>query len=179
MWRGEKVLLGPIEREYLPRYVEWLNDWEVRQFLAPGMPVPLNIEDENEWFEARRKDKDNIVFAILTRADDQVIGNCGLHRIDLKNRSAVLGIFIGDKGYWGKGYGTDATQTLLQFAFAELGLNRVELEVYAFNPRAIRSYEKAGFVRDGVRRQALYRGGRFHDIYLMSILRQDWNARVK
>ncbi len=64
----------------------------------------------------------------------------------------------------------------MRFAFEQLGLNRVELEVYAFNPRAVRTYEKAGFRRDGVRRQALYRDGKFHDIYLMGILREDWDA---
>jgi len=119
---------------------------------------------------------DNIVFAILTRAENKLIGNCGLHGVDPKNRSAVFGIFIGDKDYWDKGYGTDTTRTLLRFAFGELGLNRVELEVYAYNPRAMRAYEKAGFRRDGVRRQALFREGKFHDIYLMCILREEWIA---
>jgi RimJ/RimL family protein N-acetyltransferase len=88
----------------------------------------------------------------------------------------VFGIFIGDKNYWSKGYGTDATKTLLRFAFEELGLNLVELEVYDFNPRAMRCYEKAGFRRVGAHRQGLYRHGKFHDEYLMSILREEWDA---
>jgi RimJ/RimL family protein N-acetyltransferase len=177
MFHGEKVTLGPVQREYLPKYVEWLNDWEVARFLMPGIPFPLNIEAETEWFESRGKDRDNIVFAILARAENQLIGNCGLHRIDWKNRSAIFGIFIGDKNYWGKGYGTDATRTCLRFAFEELGLNRVELEVYDFNTRALRAYEKAGFQRDGVHRQGLYREGKFHDEILMCILRDEWRAR--
>jgi RimJ/RimL family protein N-acetyltransferase len=176
MWRGDKVELGPVQREYLGKYVEWLNDWEVSRFLAPGVPFLLNLDDETDWFERRRQDKDNIVFAILALPEKQLIGNCGAHRLDWKNRSAVFGIVIGDKNYWNKGYGTDATRTLLRFAFEQLGLNRVELEVYDFNPRAIRAYEKAGFRRDGVRRQALYRDGAFHDTYLMGILREDWDA---
>ena len=179
MWHGEKVILGPVQREYLPKYVAWLNDWEVSKFLAPGIPLPLTMESETEWFESRRKDKDNIVFAILTRAENKLIGNCGLHRIDLKNRSAIFGIFIGDKNYWSKGYGTDATHTLLRFAFEELGLNRVELGVYDYNPRAIRSYEKGGFWRDGVRRQGLYREGKLHDEILMCILREEWSHSRK
>lgn len=177
MWLGEKIILGPVQREYLPKYVEWLNDWEVSRFLMPGIPMPLNIENETQWFESLGKDKDNIVFAILTRADRQLIGNCGLHRIDWKNRSAIFGIFIGDKNYWDKGYGTDATRVMLKFAFEELGLYRVELEVYAFNARAQRAYEKVGFQRDGVRRQGLYREGKFHDEILMGILREEWQAR--
>jgi RimJ/RimL family protein N-acetyltransferase len=176
MWRGDRVELGPVQREYLPKYVEWLNDWEVSHFLAHGVPLLLNLDDETDWFEQRRKDKNSMVFAILALPEKQLIGNCAFHQIDWKNRWAIFGIVIGDKNYWNKGCGTDATRTLLRFAFEQLGLNRVELEVYDFNPRAIRAYEKAGFRRDGVRRQALYRDGAFHDIYLMGILREDWDA---
>ncbi len=176
MWRGDKVELGPVQREHLPKYVEWLNDWEVSRFLVPGVPLLMNLADETDWFERQRQDKDNLVFAILALPEKQLIGNCGLHRLDWKNRAAMLGIVLGDKNYWNKGYGTDATRTLVRFAFEQLGLNRVELGVYDFNPRAIRAYEKAGFRRDGVRRQALYRDGTFHDVYLMGILRQDWDT---
>jgi len=174
MFRGEKIQLAAVQREYLPKYVEWLNDWEIAQFLKPGIPMPFNLEDETDWFENRRKSKDNFLFAILILDDNKLIGNCGLHNVNLKNRKAVFGIFIGDKNYWNKGYGTDATRTLLRFAFEELGLNLVELEVYAFNQRAIRAYEKAGFRQAGVHRQGLYRNGKFHDEYIMSILREEW-----
>jgi RimJ/RimL family protein N-acetyltransferase len=104
-----------------------------------------------------------------------LIGNCGLHDVDLKNRSAVFGIVIGDKNYWSQGYGTDATLTLLRFAFEQIGLNRVELFVYDFNPRAQRAYEKAGFKRSGVKRQGLFRNGAFHDEIMMDILREEWD----
>ncbi len=174
MFRGEKIQLTAIQRDYLPRYVEWLNDWQVSQFLAPGIPRPLRIEDEMDWFEHQRAASDQQVFAIVTIADDKLIGNCGLHRIDLKNRCAMFGIFIGDQNYWGKGYGTDATNTILRYGFEQLGLNRVELWVYDFNPRAIRAYEKAGFKREGVRRQGLYRNGTYHDEFIMGILREEW-----
>jgi len=176
MFRGEKVQLAAVQREYLPQYVEWLNDWEVSQYLMPGTAVPFSVEDENEWFDHQRKEDGSFVFAILALPDNKLIGNCGLNRVDMKNRSGVFGIFIGDKNYWNKGFGTDATRSLLRFAFEELGLNRVELEVYDFNLRAMRAYEKAGFRRDGVRRQGLYRNGQFHDEIIMCILREEWNA---
>lgn len=176
MWRGEKIELSEIRREYVLRYVEWFNNWEMAQYMVPGIPLPMTLEGEMEWFESRSKDRNNIVFAILAQPEGKLIGNCGLNGIDFKNRTALFGIFIGDKEYWGKGYGTDATRTLLRYAFEQLGLNRVELEVYDFNPRAVRSYEKSGFRRDGVHRQGLYRNGKFHDIYIMGILREEWDA---
>lgn len=179
MFRGEKIQLAAVQREYLPKYVEWLNDWETAKLLNPGIPMPLNLEDEIAWFENRKQAKDSYIFAILTLAENQLIGNCGLHNVDLKNRKAVFGIFIGDKNFWSKGYGTDAIRTMLRFGFEELGLNLIELEVYDFNPRAIRAYEKAGFRRVGVHRQGLYRNGKFHDELLMGILREEWDGVSK
>ena len=176
MFRGEKIQLSAVQREYLPKYVEWLNDVQVAQFLMPGILAPFNLDDETEWYEDRHRKEGNYLFAILTLVENKLIGNCGLHQVDLKNRSAIFGIMIGEKDYWDKGYGTDATRTLIRSGFEELGLNRIELQVYDFNPRAIRVYEKAGFRRDGVRRQGLYRMGQFHDEIIMCILREEWDA---
>jgi RimJ/RimL family protein N-acetyltransferase len=102
------------------------------------------------------------------------IGNTGLHQIDWKNRMAVFGIVLGEKAYWGQGFGTEAARTILRFAFEELNLHRVELEVFDFNPRAIRSYEKVGFRHEGTRREALFRNGRYQDVHLMSILQEEF-----
>ncbi len=171
---GERVRLRAIEREDVPRFVRWFNDPEVRQFLT--MYRPLSRAEEERWVESLASRREDVVLAIEVRAGDQWvhIGNVGLHRIDWKNRTATLGIVIGEREYWGKGYGTEAVRTMLRYAFEELGLNRVELETYSFNPRAIRCYEKAGFKREGVRRQALYRNGKFHDVILMGILRDEF-----
>ncbi len=171
---GERVRLRAIEREDVPRFVRWFNDPEVRQYLT--MYRPLSRAEEERWVESLASRREDIVLAIEVRAGDQWvhIGNVGLHRIDWKNRTATLGIVIGEREYWGKGYGTEAVRTMLRYAFGELGLNRVELETYSFNPRAIRCYEKVGFRREGVRRQALYRNGKFHDVILMGILRDEF-----
>jgi RimJ/RimL family protein N-acetyltransferase len=176
MYPGQLVRLGSVEHDYLPKYVEWLNDWQVRRFLAPTLPHPITIQDEEDWFNHQRNDQHSKVFAILTRSEGRVIGNCGLHQIDWTNQNAILGIFIGDRNYWDKGFGTDATRTLLHYAFAEANLHRIELEVFAFNPRGIRVYEKCGFKLEGVRRQALYREGQWHDEHVMAILRDEWQA---
>ena len=176
MFNSELVILGPIQRDYLPHYVEWLNDWEVRKFLAATLPQPITLQDEEDWFNRQRGDKDSLIFAILTSGEGRLIGNCGLHQIDWTNRHAIFGIFIGDKNYWGKGYGTDATRALLRYAFKEAGLRRIELQVFDFNPRAIRVYEKVGFQMEGTRKQALFREGTWHDEHIMAILREEWDA---
>lgn len=171
---GERVRLRSIEREDLPTFVRWFNDPEVRQYLM--MYEPMSMAKEERWFEEMLDRKNDFLFAIEAQIGEQWvhIGNVGLHRIDWKNRTAVFGIVLGEKAYWGQGFGTDATRTILRFAFEELNLHRVELEVFDFNPRAMRSYEKAGFRHEGTRRQALFRHGRYHDVHLMSILQSEY-----
>jgi len=106
----------------------------------------------------------------------RLVGSVRLWRISEKNRSAMLTIFIGDKSRWGQGYGTEALRLILRHAFGQMRLNRVELHVFDFNARAIRSYEKAGFVREGVRRHALRRGTRYYDIVVMGILKEEFET---
>lgn len=170
---GESVRLRAIEREDIPTFVRWFNDPEVRQYLM--MYEPLSKAREERWFEAHLDRQNEFLFAIEANAGDGWvhIGNIGLHRVDWKNRAATLGIVLGEKTYWGRGYGTDAVRTILRFAFRELNLHRVELEVFAGNLRAIRCYEKAGFVSEGVRREAVFRDGRYHDIYVMGVLAEE------
>jgi RimJ/RimL family protein N-acetyltransferase len=104
------------------------------------------------------------------------IGNIALFDFDWRIRMAELGVLIGDKEYWNKGYGTEAVGLLIKHAFATLNLNRVFLRVYQTNPRAIRAYEKAGFVHEGRFRQAHYHDGEYVDVIFMSVLRSEWQA---
>ena len=104
------------------------------------------------------------------------VGNCGFHKIDWRNRSAELGIFIGEKSYWSQGYGTEAMRLLLKHGFETLNLNRIFLRVFNSNLRAIRSYEKAGFIAEGKMRQAEFRRGAYKDVILMSVLRSEWDG---
>lgn len=176
LFTGELVRLAQISRNNLPSYKRWMRDYEVQRFLA-RIPTPITDEEEEAWFEGAAKGTDDYLFAIHTLDDDTLIGNCGLHKVDLKNRRAEFGIVIGEKDYWGKEYGTDAARVILRFAFDELNLHRVGLDVYDFNPRAIRSYEKVGFDQEAVRRDALFRDGAYHDINTMGILQGEWRAR--
>ncbi len=175
-FEGELVRLAPISRENLPAFTRWFRDYEVQRFLAPGVLVPITDEAEEEWYEQASRPGESYHFSIRTLADDELIGNCGLIGIDHKNGGASLGLYIGEKEQWDKGFGTDATRLILRFAFNELNLHRVQLQVYEYNPRAVRVYEKVGFVHEGVRRQALFREGQYHDVRLMAILRDEWRA---
>lgn len=173
---GERVRLRPIERDDLPRFVEWFSDPEVRRHLL--VYLPFSLAQEERWFENlldRLERQEDLALAIEA-ADGVHIGNIGLHSIDWKNRSGELGIAIGDKAYWDQGYGTDAIRTLLGLAFGEMNLHRVFLRVDADNGRGIRCYEKAGFRQEGTSREAVFKEGTYHDQYVMSILRSEFEV---
>jgi diamine N-acetyltransferase len=173
---GEKVRLRPIERDDLPRYVEWFGDPEVRHYLE--IYLPFSLVQEERWFEnllGRLERQEDLILAIET-LDGVHIGSVGLHAIDWKNRKAELGIAIGAKAYWGQGYGTDAIRTLLRLAFGQMNLHRVLLRVDADNQRGIRCYDKVGFRREGTLRETLFRDGTYHDQHLMSVLSSEFEA---
>jgi diamine N-acetyltransferase len=173
---GEKVRLRPIERDDLPRFVEWFTDPEVRRHLL--VYLPFSLAQEERWFEdlqGRLERQEMLVLAIET-TEGVHIGNLGLHAIDWKNRNAELGILIGEKAYWNQGYGTDAIRTLLGLAFREMNLHRIFLRVDADNARGIRCYEKVGFQQDGTLRDAVFKEGRYLDQYVMSILRAEFET---
>lgn len=173
MYTGKLVKLRAYDSKDVEKAHQYINDPELKHFLTPGVPFPLTLNDEKKFIEGMSAFKKDYSFAIDT-LDGHYIGGCGLNNVDWKNRVAVVGIFIGDKDYWGKGYGSDAMEVLINFIFDEMNLNRIMLNVYSFNSRAIKSYEKCGFVKEGVLRQALYKGGQYHDEVIMSILKEDY-----
>jgi diamine N-acetyltransferase len=174
----EKVRLRAIERDDIPRFVEWLNDPQVIAGLL--ITIPLSSWDETHWFEnlANQPAEERPLALEALQPDGSWvhIGNAGLHQIDRTNRSAEFGIFIGDKAFWNKGYGSAATRLTLKHGFETLNLNRIFLYVMETNPRAIRAYEKVGFVHEGRLRQSTYRNGRYVDLLLMSVLRSEWET---
>jgi RimJ/RimL family protein N-acetyltransferase len=118
--------------------------------------------------------EDNLNFSICALGSSEPIGACGLREIDRRNGSAEVSIFIADRKEWGKGLGTDAMRALLDFAFGEMRMERIWLRVFDYNPRAVRSYEKAGYVTEVVLRHDRFHRGAHHDTYLMAITRPDW-----
>jgi RimJ/RimL family protein N-acetyltransferase len=113
-------------------------------------------------------------FAIRTLPEDKLIGELALDVVDWSGRDAFVGLGIGEPEYWGKGYGTDVMNVLLRFAFTDVNLQRVTLSVFEYNPRAIRSYEKAGFRHEGRMRKVLNKEGKRWDTLYMGVLREDW-----
>ncbi|HYK91747.1 MAG TPA: GNAT family protein [Acidobacteriota bacterium] len=181
MMQGNRVRLRPIEREDLPRYVRWFADPEFRFLIATYQPFSLS--DEERWFEQNSAAGELRAWAIDAQVDLEApnpperwmhVGSCGFHKIDWRNRSGEVGIAIGDRNYWGQGFGTEAMRLLLDWGFGTLNLNRIYLRVFADNPRAIRSYEKLGFLHEGRMRQDEFRDGKYRDTLLMALLREEW-----
>jgi RimJ/RimL family protein N-acetyltransferase len=172
---GDQLYLRPLEMSDLERCQRWFNDPDVRQFLDSVRP--LSQEAERAFLEkavgkASGPDAD-LIMAIVLKKDDRHIGNAGLHRINLVDRNAEFGIVIGEKDFWQKGYGTEATRLLVEHGFNTLNLHRIYLRVHDDNPRGMAAYEKVGFCREGVWRQALYRHGSYHDVIFMGLLREE------
>ena len=172
---GERVRLRAAERDDVKRFCVWVNDPDVTRYLS--LYLPMSTVDEGNWFEAMtRRDQNEKTLVIEVRDGEgwKMIGNCGVFGIDPVNRLGELGIMLGEKDEWNKGYGTETMVLLLHHCFDTLNLNRAYLHVYAENMRAKRSYEKAGFVEE-----AVYKHGRYDDVIVMSVLRSEWVARKK
>jgi len=175
LFSGGLVRLRAIEREDIPRFLRWFNDPEF--VLLLHQYEPLSREAEEEWFErniARAPPGEEYLFAIETLEGGVHIGNLGLHSVNWIDRRAVVGIGLGERDYWGKGYGTDALNILVRFAFDRLNLHKLFLYVNEQNPRAIRSYEKAGFRREGLYRDQTYLYGHYENVFMMALLQSDW-----
>ena len=174
---GQRIRLRGIERSDVPQFKEWLNDPEVIEGLA--MYLPLSLAEEEQWFDGlSHRDPVERPLSIEMKQGRgwRLIGNLGFFNLEWTNRCAELGIFIGDKSVWNKGFGSESVRLLLRHGFETLNLNRVYLRVYSTNPRARRSYEKVGFVLEGTLREAVYRHGEYADIHVMSVLRSEWSA---
>jgi RimJ/RimL family protein N-acetyltransferase len=177
---GEKVRLRHVEREDLPQFVEWLNDPEVTQGLS--MRIPLSMDEEESWYEQvlkRPNEERPLCIEAKHEEDWKLIGNSGFFTVDWRNRSAEIGIFIGDKDYWNQGYGTEVVRLILEHGFSTLNLHRIFLRVIADNQRAIHVYEKIGFVHEGRQRQAEFHSGSYHDMLFMSMLRSEWEELME
>ncbi len=172
MLKGPRLTLRAIERDDIPRYVVWLNDPEVNQHLKP--PTPFNLDDEIDWYEKQRQDDTCLNLALVITESGQHIGSISLMHINHRDQGAELGLVIGEKNLWGQGYGGEAIQLMLNFAFYTFNLHRIFLGVDANHTGAIRCYTQCGFVEEGRLRDNVFRNGQFYDQLMMSILRPEY-----
>ena len=177
MLQGEKVRLRPMSRDDLARIWEFNNDLEVELASGGDPPILQSLARLQAEFdsEASKGGRDGARFSI--DADDKLIGHCALFRFDDTARTCELGITIGDKCYWGRGYGRDAIPVLLDYAFRLRNLRRVFLSVNGSNERAIRAYRASGFMEEGRLRAHVWSQGRYEDLVYMWVLREEWKAR--
>ncbi|HUV35112.1 MAG TPA: GNAT family protein [Candidatus Desulfaltia sp.] len=171
--QGESVFLVSFREEppTIELFTKWMGDPEVTRFL--GM-TPLSVEQARIYFESITA-KQEEYFTILEKMSGRPIGYIFLTGILLSHRVArEMGIVIGEKDCWGRGYGSEATRLILEYGFGELGLYRIELLVLDFNVRAKNIYDKLGFIVEGVQRQARIVNGRRRDVFMMACLRSDF-----
>lgn len=172
MLKGKHICLGSLREEDSGTLWSWINDR--RLVSQSGCPKPVHEDNHAEWFRGLTHGRDMVIFAIRRTDDGRLIGSCQLHSIHPVFRSAELQIRIGLEDETAKGYGTEAVRLLTDYGFRDLNLNRIFLHVFAGNIRAIRTYEKCGFVREGVLRQAVFVDGGTQDVFIMALLRADW-----
>jgi RimJ/RimL family protein N-acetyltransferase len=173
---GENVALGPLCKDYLDVYMKCNNDFKTTRTLS--MSKPTTYEALSESIDKLSKESSSVFFTIFEKSSDRPIGFTYLDNIDHRNRTATYGIVIGEEDCRGKGYGTETTKLMMNYAFAVLGIHNLSLTVYEFNKPAIRAYEKAGFVQYGRRRQCHFMGGRLWDEILMECLSTEFKCTV-
>jgi RimJ/RimL family protein N-acetyltransferase len=175
LFLGRLVRLAAPSREDAPILARWSENAEYQRHLDTDYARPLSEHDFAKRLEQDQPDPNWIEFHLRTVRDGRLIGFLALHTIEWNNGTAMLSIGIGEPDYRGKGYGTEALYLLLNYAFGELNLFRVGLDVIATNDRAIHTYEKLGFKREGIMRSAVHRDGRRCDVLHMGILRDEWS----
>ncbi len=172
---GEKCYLSPCSLEDAEKWTEWDNDLEVTIPLGPEAYAPISFDRVREDISKFIK-RQNQIFSIVDLKTDKMIGRCLLFDIDQINRKATLGIDIGDKDYWNRGYGQDAVKLLLDYGFNLLNLNNIMLGVFSYNERAINCYRKVGFKEIGRRRKSKFIGGKWFDGVFMDILAEGFES---
>jgi len=166
------VLLRPIEQYDLNSLYLQKNDTEIANMLG-GFSKGYSKKDIENWWEYHRQRTDEVLWAIIEKESNHCIGHVGLYQIDFRIRKAEFAIMIGDKQFWHQGIGSLCTRYMIQYGFNELNLNRIQLSVLESNQIAVNLYKKLGFRYEGKLRQAQFKNGHYHDVIIMSILREE------
>lgn len=170
MIAGEHVILRAFEREDAERCYRWMNDPNIVRTLKSRYPIAF--QNELEWLErAMHPSALERHFAIERKDDRTHIGNASIHEIDWVSRTAWFGLFIGEPSAWNRGFGTDTVQTLVRFAFEEMNLVKLRINVFDYNEKAKHVLQSHGFVEEGKLQRDFYRDGMYHDIVIFSAFR--------
>ena len=170
--KGNKVILRPILGKDVPKFFVWMNDPEVSGFLSRVLPISL--EQENEWFQKYLKDTTKINLAIIDIENEELIGSIGIHGLDYISGIETTGAVIGNKQYWGKGYGTEAKMLFLEYIFHQLNLRKIYSEVMEFNERSINYSLKCGYVKEATLPDHYYKNGQYWDKIILALYRKPW-----
>lgn len=173
MFDNKIIKLRKLSTNDYSTYHNWRNDIEVMKTTSPQLDI-YTLEETEQFISVIASQANAKGYMIEHKESGETVGIVSLINIDYKNRSAECILDIGARDMWGKGIGTSAMSLILGFAFYELNLHRVYLQVFSFNERAIKLYEKMGFTHDGKFREAIYRDGRWHDTVIMSILKKEY-----
>ncbi|MEY9096726.1 GNAT family N-acetyltransferase [Paenibacillus sp. RC84] len=176
LFESSRVSFRKMTEEDAAIYHTWRNDMEVMRTTNPSLDLFTYTEARQFVEQVILGSGTSKSYMILDKPSGRPIGITSLIQLDYKNRSAECILDIGEKEFWGKGYGNESLRMLLDYAFLELNLHRVSLRVFAFNDKAVALYEKIGFKREGVSRQAVFREGNWHDILHMGILQEEYKA---
>jgi RimJ/RimL family protein N-acetyltransferase len=170
--KGKKTILRPLLERDIPLLLRWVNDPEIRQFITRVFPAMEN--DEKEWLERLHRHSDKEVVLIMETLGHTPIGTMGIHGIDWRNRVATTGALIGEKSFWGKGYGTDAKMILLDYALNRLNLRKIMSRVYAFNKRSLAYSLHCGYRIEGRLKESVFINGRYWDEYILGLFKRWW-----
>jgi RimJ/RimL family protein N-acetyltransferase len=174
---GNLVYLRPPDKSDVPQLTAWANDPDIRGLT--GDVTPTAHAAQEAFLDKAANDPHRLWLVIVRRQDHRLIGETGLLRMFPAWRTTDLSIIIGDQTAWGKGYGSETIYLMLDHAFGYLNMHRVAIGVVGSNERAVRFYEKAGFVREGVQRDGYYYNHAYQDFVMMSILEDEFRARYK
>lgn len=169
---GDRIYLSPRSIEDAEKFTEWMNDFEVTDYTGRSGAI-MSLEGERKYLQENSNPE--ATFSIITLNEDKLIGTVGLERVDHMNRTATLGIFIGDKEYLSKGYGTEAIRLLLDYGFNYMNLHSIKLHLMSFNERALKCYKKCGFKETGRIRENRFINGKYYDTIAMDILENEFS----
>lgn len=169
---GEKIVLRAVEEADNAMLLSLINDPDTEMMLG-GSSWPVSETEQLKWFEHQERSRDVLRCIVALKEDGKAIGTIILSDIDQKNATGHIHIKMSKDGGRGKGYGTDAVNTMVQYAFEELRLNCIYANILSYNEASIKLFERCGFKRDGVLRQRVFKKGQFYDLFYYSRLISD------